>query len=286
MRWCLAVCAVLLGVEVFGGPKVRQGDIEVEVLETVTDAVRLTGGGLSDQPAFQVRLRIHNTGNSAVAYKGWAMEKGESNRETSAKLRFGLSGVASPVVFDGGRPFGQSSGQQIPPGGTANDLLTFEPPPQLGTVSLTLPGRAIGNTSDFRLTFPVKVSATPPATTKPIEPKPQSEPTPPVQPSTDPKTPELSEEELQKRVEEIEDVGEAVAWGMGFILFIGLLGFLAYFAPLGIAIIRGHHQTASIAVINIFLGWSFIGWIIALAMAFSATDQGGGGRRSRYDDDY
>lgn len=85
------------------------------------------------------------------------------------------------------------------------------------------------------------------------------------------------------------DGGDA-AMGMGLLLFLLLLGFAAYFFPLGIAVMRGHHNTGSIAVINIFLGWSFIGWVVALAMAFGAVDKpqpvrSRGRRRSRHDDD-
>jgi hypothetical protein len=46
-----------------------------------------------------------------------------------------------------------------------------------------------------------------------------------------------------------------------------LLGF--YFLPALIAGSRGHHNSGSIFVLNLFLGWTFLGWIIALAMACS-----------------
>ena len=48
----------------------------------------------------------------------------------------------------------------------------------------------------------------------------------------------------------------------GFILLAGL-----YFTPLIVALIRKVPNTGSVAVINIFLGWSIIGWIVSLAMA-------------------
>jgi hypothetical protein len=41
-----------------------------------------------------------------------------------------------------------------------------------------------------------------------------------------------------------------------------------YFAPVIVAAMRGYHNVGSIAVINIFLGWTFVGWVVALAMAF------------------
>jgi hypothetical protein len=45
----------------------------------------------------------------------------------------------------------------------------------------------------------------------------------------------------------------------------------AYFAPAIIAAARHHHNLGSIIVINLLLGWTFIGWVVALAMSVSAT---------------
>ena len=42
-----------------------------------------------------------------------------------------------------------------------------------------------------------------------------------------------------------------------------------YFVPVIIACCREHHNVGSIAIINVFLGWTFIGWVVALAMACS-----------------
>ena len=44
---------------------------------------------------------------------------------------------------------------------------------------------------------------------------------------------------------------------------------LLYFAPSIVALIREHHNKAPIIVINLFLGWTFLGWVVALAMAVS-----------------
>lgn len=55
--------------------------------------------------------------------------------------------------------------------------------------------------------------------------------------------------------------------------FIGLLVIAAlialYFLPTIIAVLRHHHNTPMITILNFFLGWTCIGWIIFLAMAFS-----------------
>ena len=60
---------------------------------------------------------------------------------------------------------------------------------------------------------------------------------------------------------------------VGIVTGVMIAGFLfaAYFAPTIIAGARHHHNVGAIAVINGFLGWTFIGWVVALAMAASAT---------------
>jgi len=42
----------------------------------------------------------------------------------------------------------------------------------------------------------------------------------------------------------------------------------AYFAPMIVAIASDHKNTASISVVNVLLGWTLIGWAVALAWAF------------------
>ena len=44
-----------------------------------------------------------------------------------------------------------------------------------------------------------------------------------------------------------------------------------YLAPSLIAYKRAHHQLGAIAVINVLLGWTVVGWVVALAMACSAV---------------
>ena len=41
-----------------------------------------------------------------------------------------------------------------------------------------------------------------------------------------------------------------------------------YLAPLAIAAIRRQHNVLAVAVLNLFLGWTVIGWIAALVGAF------------------
>lgn len=53
----------------------------------------------------------------------------------------------------------------------------------------------------------------------------------------------------------------------GLVALIALL--VLYFLPSVIGVSRAHNNTAAIIVINIFLGWTFIGWVVALAWSFT-----------------
>ncbi len=55
---------------------------------------------------------------------------------------------------------------------------------------------------------------------------------------------------------------------VGFIIIVGL-----YFLPGIVASIRQVSNQASVWVINAFLGWSVIGWVVALAMAVKDTNR-------------
>ena len=52
------------------------------------------------------------------------------------------------------------------------------------------------------------------------------------------------------------------AAGVGIIFLIGI-----YFLPTIVAHSRKVRHQGSVAVINVFLGWTLIGWAVALAMA-------------------
>jgi hypothetical protein len=54
--------------------------------------------------------------------------------------------------------------------------------------------------------------------------------------------------------------------GFFFLPFFGF-GSLAYFLPTIIALMRERHDKFSIFLLNFFLGWSLIGWVIALIWA-------------------
>lgn len=56
---------------------------------------------------------------------------------------------------------------------------------------------------------------------------------------------------------------EANNSGLGLLVLLLVI----YFVPLAVAMVRKVSNTGSIAVINVFLGWTLIGWVVALAMA-------------------
>ena len=49
----------------------------------------------------------------------------------------------------------------------------------------------------------------------------------------------------------------------------GLVAVLLYFLPSIIAVIRGHHSRIGIFLVNFFLGWSGLGWIVAFIWSLS-----------------
>jgi len=53
------------------------------------------------------------------------------------------------------------------------------------------------------------------------------------------------------------------ASGAGFVVF----GAVLYLLPSIVAVTRKVPNSGSVIVINVFLGWTFIGWVVALAMA-------------------
>jgi hypothetical protein len=54
--------------------------------------------------------------------------------------------------------------------------------------------------------------------------------------------------------------------GFFFFPFFGF-GFLVYFLPTMVAFLRDRHDKLSVFLLNFFLGWSLIGWVIALVWA-------------------
>jgi hypothetical protein len=49
---------------------------------------------------------------------------------------------------------------------------------------------------------------------------------------------------------------------------------LGYFVPTVVAFRRKHPQVTAIVVLNLFLGWTFLGWLAALIWALVVSDDG------------
>ena len=48
---------------------------------------------------------------------------------------------------------------------------------------------------------------------------------------------------------------------------IALAAVVIYLLPTFVGVRRGAPNLGSVGVINLFLGWTFVGWVVALAMA-------------------
>lgn len=57
--------------------------------------------------------------------------------------------------------------------------------------------------------------------------------------------------------------------------FIGVIIILIiYIMPILVALRNRHENLASIAIVNIFLGFTYIGWVLSLAWAYSNKNVG------------
>ena len=53
------------------------------------------------------------------------------------------------------------------------------------------------------------------------------------------------------------------------LIVAGAAGLVVYFLPSLVARSRQHYNRTAIYALNLFLGWTFLGWVVALVMAFS-----------------
>lgn len=67
-------------------------------------------------------------------------------------------------------------------------------------------------------------------------------------------------------------------WGLIIIILLAVMALLltavlllAYFSPYLVALRRGHQNTAWIFLLTLFLGWTLLGWIIALVWSFGTV---------------
>ncbi len=56
-------------------------------------------------------------------------------------------------------------------------------------------------------------------------------------------------------------------------LFLFIVALL-YFLPVVIAASRMHRNSVPILLLNLFLGWTFLGWLVCLVWAFSYQPRG------------
>jgi hypothetical protein len=54
---------------------------------------------------------------------------------------------------------------------------------------------------------------------------------------------------------------------VGVIAWLATIVTIGYMLPWAVAVSRGKSNQAAIGIVNFFLGWTFIGWVIALVMA-------------------
>lgn len=47
--------------------------------------------------------------------------------------------------------------------------------------------------------------------------------------------------------------------------------FALYFAPTGVAVAKRHPHQPGVAVLNLLLGWTLVGWVAALVWAYSGS---------------
>ena len=61
--------------------------------------------------------------------------------------------------------------------------------------------------------------------------------------------------------------------GMREAVILVLVGamFLVYFLPTITGKIRGHNSLLAIFVLNLFLGWTFLGWVLSLVWACNSN---------------
>jgi len=64
---------------------------------------------------------------------------------------------------------------------------------------------------------------------------------------------------------------DAAAAAGGALLIYLIVAGLLYFLPTVVALVRKCDNTGPVVIINLFLGWTVIGWIVALAMAFGRS---------------
>ncbi len=70
---------------------------------------------------------------------------------------------------------------------------------------------------------------------------------------------------------DIQQGGAAAIMMMIVVTIMALMAMAIYAVPTIVAVLRGHRNVAAIVVINLFLGWTLVGWVGALVWAVIVT---------------
>ena len=62
---------------------------------------------------------------------------------------------------------------------------------------------------------------------------------------------------------------ESLKWGMVYLV----VGLFFYFLPSAVGILRGKSNWFAICVLNLLLGWTFVGWVVALVWALAKDSE-------------
>lgn len=80
--------------------------------------------------------------------------------------------------------------------------------------------------------------------------------------------PVATADDLDPPVPDAEDVAKGVG---AVVVFLVLVSVSWYFLPTLIATRRKHHNRMAIFALNLLLGWTLLGWIVALVMSLTAV---------------
>ncbi len=58
----------------------------------------------------------------------------------------------------------------------------------------------------------------------------------------------------------------------GILVLLSIAGFFVYFLPAIVAAARRHQNANAVMILNLFLGWTFLGWVVAMIWAWTAVD--------------
>ena len=74
---------------------------------------------------------------------------------------------------------------------------------------------------------------------------------------------------LRTRLERVEHQNDP--WRIFFGILLSVITFL-YLLPFGVSLMRNGRNKLAVFLLNLFLGWTFIGWVVALIWAARARE--------------